>query len=389
MSRHLDEIRLTRPQQLMCDVIQVSSPSKSAAAAGELRTLLGEDAAFDFARRHEVACVVGHHVATSSDPGDRRWRDAHEEVRRRMTAYMQELDALADIFSDHKISMVALKNGGIARALHPCLGCCPMGDLDLLVRPRDFEAAHHLLVARDYEFEFRHEGLEADFHHAFESGSTEYKRQLDSGDTLWIDFQCRPVAGKWIRPDQEPGADELMERSQPIGGCQVRLLAPEDNLLQVALHTAKHSYIRAPGLRLHTDVDRVIASQPIDWDLFAGRVEQCAVRTPVYFSLALAADLLGTPVPKSIMSRLRPANWKHRVTSRWIQRAGLFEPDQSKFGWLGYMAFTALQYDDLRGFRRALFPNSEWMRQKYSGQGPLPVLHWRRLHKLLWRRFST
>jgi len=55
------------------------------------------------------------------------------------------------------------------------------------------------------------------------------------------------VAGRWIRPDQEPGAEELLARSISIPGSAARLLAPEDNLLQIALHTAKHSYVRAPG----------------------------------------------------------------------------------------------------------------------------------------------
>lgn len=387
--QNLPQIRLTEPQRLLCDVIQASDPEKSAEAASQLRDRLGEDAAFDFAARHEVACAIGHHVQHSTDSQDNRWRNAHHEVECRMLAYMQELDVLAEIFAEHAIPVVALKNGGIARGLHSCLGCCPMGDLDLLVRPCDFEKAHRLLVQRRYEFEFRHEGLESDFRKAFLSGSTEYHRKLDGGEKLWIDFQCRPVAGKWIRPDQEPSADELMHRAQPITGCHVRILAPEDNLLQVALHTAKHSYIRAPGLRLHTDVDRVIASQPIDWERFHTMVVHCEVRTPVYFSLALAADLLGAPIPEDALQRLRPRAWKRRLIGRWVQRAGLFEPQESKFGQLSFMTFTALQYDDFVGCWRAIFPDAAWMRNQYPGEGPLPLLHLKRLRKLLWRRFSA
>ena len=85
---------------------------------------------------------------------------------------------------------------------------------------------------------------------------------------MWVELQWRPVAGRWIREDQEPNADDLINRSLPITGTNVRLLAPEDNLLQVCLHTAKHSYMRAIGFRLHTDVDRIVNYQNINWNIF-------------------------------------------------------------------------------------------------------------------------
>ena len=49
---------------------------------------------------------------------------------------------------------------------------------------------------------------------------------------------------------------------------EYQILSPEDNLLQVALHTAKHSYVRAPGFRLHSDVDRIVCFQEINWNIF-------------------------------------------------------------------------------------------------------------------------
>ncbi len=389
MTKHLPSIQLTASQQLLCDILQVSDPAKSAAAANQLREQMGDGEAFAFAQRHEVACMAGHHFQDSDVLKDQRWRDVHEKMEQRMSAFMNELDAIAGRFAEHSIPLVALKNGGIARGLHPCLGCCPMGDLDLLVCPDDFTEAHKILVERNYEFEFRHSGLEANLEAAVLSGSTEYWKELEGQVKLWIDFQCRPVAGKWIRPDQEPSARELMDRSVKLEGTDVRVLSPEDNLLQVALHTAKHSYLRAPGLRLHTDVDRVVAMQPMDWELFESRVRTCDARTPVYFSLALAADLLHTPIPPSLLRSIRPSGWKHAWIARWIQQAGLFEPEERKFGRIGFVTFTALQYDGIPGLWRAIFPAAEWMREQFPGRTPLPILYVKRLKKLLWRRFST
>ena len=79
-----------------------------------------------------------------------------------------------------------------------------------------------------------------------------------------------------------------MTDSLEVNGSNVRILAPEDNLLQVALHTAKHSYVRAPGFRLHSDVDRVVRFQSIDWN-------QCGIEGNLFtFSLKKQVYIIKT-----------------------------------------------------------------------------------------------
>jgi hypothetical protein len=211
---------------------------------------------------------------------------------------------------------------------------------------------------------------------------------LPGGEKLWFELQWRPVAGRWIRPDQEPTADELMARSVPIEGTAVRLLAPEDNLLQVALHTAKHTYVRAPGFRLHTDVDRIVRRQPIDWQLFTERVIKLQVKTAVYFSLSIPKILFGTPIPDEVLRQISPARWKEQLISRWLERAGIFNPDERKFSPPAYIAFTSLLYDDHSGLRRAIFPDSDWMHERYgfSSRLLLPYYHLRRVANLAFKR---
>lgn len=182
-----------------------------------------------------------------------------------------------------------------------------------------------------------------------------------------------------------------MARSLGLPATRVRILSPEDNLLQVALHTAKHTYVRAPGFRLHTDVDRVVFEQSIDWELFAARVEQLSVRTPVYFSLALAHRLLGTPIPLPVLERLRPSRWKERLILNWLGRVGLFDPDEPKFGPWRYLAFTALQYDSWGGLLGAALPPPARLREKYCQEASagLPILYAKYLRDLAFRRNRT
>ncbi len=359
------------------------------AAADEFLKTIGEQAALHLAQSNEVVSIVAHRLM-GTDSGE-SWRQIHEVSRARLAAYLSELDSIAVTLAKHDILLVALKNGGIARGIYPCPGCCPMGDLDVLVEKKDFRAAHAILLDQGYRFEYRSPLEETDLKAAEESGGAEYWKMLPNGEKMWLELQWRPVAGRWIRPDQEPSAEELMARSMPIPDTAVRLLAPEDNLLQVALHTAKHSYVRAPGFRLHTDVDRIVRRQVIDWQIFVGRVRRLRVKTAVYFSLAIPVALFDTPVPNEVLEQLKPRAWKERLISRWIQRAGIFNPQQKKFSRLGYIVFTTLLYDDLGGLWRGVFPDRQWMQQRYGFRRDwlLPYYHGRRLIDLVFRRVTT
>jgi len=217
-----------------------------------------------------------------------------------------------------------------------------------------------------FVLKFRSPLEEENIDSAERSGGAEYHLTLADGSDLWFELQWRSVAGRWIRPDQEPSTDDLLDRSLPIEGSLVRVLAAEDNLLQVALHTAKHSYVRAPGFRLHTDVDRIVRTMTIDWEVFISAVDRLQVKTATFLSLALAHDLLGSPIPEDVMERIRPPKWKVKLLVGWLLRVGLFDPDGKKWGRVGYIIFVSLLYDDFAGFARGAIPSTSWMAKRYN-----------------------
>ncbi len=383
---------LSTSERLIAKAISCSHQANALELIAELFEVLGEDAAFDFAVENEVAGHLGHCLADSeSTVGDGRWWRIHEETGECISEYLDELDRMASILAANDIGLIALKNAGIARAIYPCSGCSPMGDIDVMVDKKDFRRAHRLLLDSGYEFKFRSPLEEASIEAAEAGGGGEYHIELRSGRGLWFELQWRPVAGRWIRPDQEPRAAELFDRSISVPGSKVRLLSPEDNLLQVALHTAKHTYVRAPGFRLHTDVDRIVCHQSIDWDLFRARVAAASVRTPVYFSLAIPALCMGTPIPPELLEELRPPGWKRQALVRWLDQAGLFGPNDAKFSRSRYLLFNALLYDSGLGLARAIFPDREVMNERYDipSDWLLPVYHARRIFDLAARRMKT
>ena len=371
----------------LCDCIQSSDPNRAIEGARRLQQIQGRSA-FAIAAENDVQSHVAHAL---QDEADEDWKAAHEFVKSKMLTYMSELDDVATILATADIPVVALKNAGIARGIYSCLGCCPMGDLDLMVRRSDFRKAHELLITNGYQFEFRSELEEEDLDEAEKGGGSEYFKILPNGEKLWLELQWRPVAGRWIQPKQEPDSTDLMSRSQEIPGTKVRLLAPEDNLLQVALHTAKHTYVRAPGLRLHTDVDRIVMGQSIDWDAFTARVKTLRLKTAVYFSLLIARDVLHTQIPSRVLRELYPGKLRAWLLSSWIRRAGLIDPKGQKFGRVKYLIFNSLLYDDLVGLYAGIFPSPEWMMERYDVDSTfwLPVLYVRRAFALCFRRTNT
>lgn len=387
---------LTEREGLLGQAIQSHDLRLAAQARNELIARLGEIETFAWAKANGTDSILGHAPldSASGDSPDTAtcgrmdiFGAAHQAMSFRIRNFMAELDAVAAALHHNNIPMVALKNSGIARGIYTCAGCSPMGDLDLLIRPRDFRNAHRTLVDLGFQFKFRSTLEAEDLDHAEASGGSEYFRYLPNGEKLWVELQWRPVAGRWIRPDQEPSADDLIARSLAIPGTYARILSPVDNLLQVTLHTAKHTYVRAPGYRLHTDVDRIVTYCDIDWDELVRRIKTAQVCTAVYFSLALANELLETPIPRSVLASLRPASWKEARIRRWLGEVGLFFPDQPKFSSLRFLAFNALLYDDAIGLARAIFPRVSWMRQRYHcSTAAVPWYYLRRLSDLVCRR---
>lgn len=376
--------------------------------ARQLWQKLGDETAWEFAAKHEALGMAAIALERSM-PGEvpPRWHAARLEVETRIQTYMTEMDRIAAALERQGVPLIALKNSGIARGIYRQLGGCPMGDVDLLVRPRDFARAHAVFMQNGFQLlgnqdvgraalgerigdaVDRAEGaqLEADML----SGGREYSLAVAGQEPLWFELQCRSVGGKWIAKEAEPPPDELVEQSVAIEGTAVRLLQPVHNLLQVCLHTAKHTFVRAPGFRLHTDVDRIVRHTQVDWEAFCQKVEALGVRTPVYLSLAIPAFLLRTPVPERVLARLDFSPRKHRLMLRWLERVGWFNPKQKKWSKLGYIGFTLLLYDTLGGVVRALFPDSAWMIKRYEikRRWTLPAWYVVRAFQLLFKRANT
>ncbi len=323
---------------------------------------------------HELEGIVASHILEDGLmelPQD--WLTAYTEQKTRQTYLKEKAEEVCRVMRENGIPMVILKNGGIMVDMVEDPAACPMEDIDSLVCKKDFKAAHELLKQMGFTFKFRSEFEKEELGSAYRDGSTEYYFMSPDGEKRWFELSWRPVAGRWIRQDLEPDTDELMQRSQFAPNSDVRVLSPEDNLLQVCIHTAKHSYVRAPGLRLHLDVERILAYREIDWKVFLARVKKTHVCNSVFYSLWIPSVLFGSPVPEWVLKELMPSKHKHRTICEALGRAGLLEPQKKKFSKVEFLRFQTALYDSLGDMLKVLYPGADWMKERYGYSNALLI----------------
>lgn len=294
------------------------------------------------------------------------WQDAYNKQLERLSFLKEKSAEICKAMDKNGIKMVILKNGGIMADIIDDPAACPMEDIDSLVKKSDFMCAHDILVKNGFTFKFRSEFEFEKLERAFRDGSTEYYITMPDREKMWFELAWRPVAGRWIRLDKEPDADLLVDRAYYSKDTKVGILSPEDNLLQVCVHTAKHSYVRAPGLRLHLDVERIVTHKEIDWDVFLKAVNDTHVKTAVYFSLLIPRVLFGTQIPEWVLDKLHPGKLKEKKVLKLLGSAGLLHPKDRKFSKFKFLKFQTLLYDSFGDMLKVLNPGLKTMREIYG-----------------------
>lgn len=319
---------------------------------------------FAICHEHELDGVVGCYAKSIGLELPDYWEKEFEKQSRRQEFFKEKAKDICESMDAAGIPMVLLKNGGIMSALIPQAVKCPMEDIDSLIRKKDFFKAHGILLEKGFQLKFRSEFEKDEIGDAYRHGSAEYFLPMPGEKEMWFELSWRSVDGRWIRPDMEPDTDDFIARSFMPEGTKVHVLSPEDNLLQVSIHTAKHSYCRAPGLRLHMDVDRIVAHETIDWERFLAIAKNIHVKTSTYFSLLIPSVIFGTQVPQWVLDELKPKQADKILNM--LSRAGLTHPKGKKFSKLQFLMFQTALYDTKKDMLKVLYPGKQWMNEHYG-----------------------
>ena len=145
-----------------------------------LWSMVNEELLFRHAKVDEVASHIAYILKSSNLKYASYWDREYEEVNQRVSVLMHVLDEIGKKLKENDIEIVALKNAGIAKAIFKNNACSPMGDLDLLIRSKDFRNAHEIILKElGFTFKFRSEFEEEDLEDAFRGGGTEYYKIVE------------------------------------------------------------------------------------------------------------------------------------------------------------------------------------------------------------------
>jgi len=316
---------------------------------------------FSLCTEHELDGLVGNRISKFTEIElPEKWKNRMREQRAKLLFFKERTIHIAEVLAKEGIKLVVLKNGGIMLGMMDDPLDCPMGDIDTLISRADFLHAHKILLQEGFTLKFRSEYEANDIENAFAHGSAEYFYGMPNGDKMWFELSWRPIDGRWIRRELEPDADELLARAVKNKDSNAYILSSEDNLLQVCAHTAKHSYVRAPGLRLHLDVERIVSLNDIDWKIFLKSAKEVHVKTACYYSLYIAKQLFDiSAIPDEVLRQLEPSPKKRRNIERLLSKASLLHPREIKFSRLGYIKLHICLYDTFEDFLSKAFPPSE------------------------------
>jgi len=215
---------------------------------------------------------------------------------RNMSLY-QELGKLLQRLQELNIPIIALKGAHLAEAVYDNIGLRTMGDIDLLARKDDLLRIDKELLALGYKV---HSQCTHHIHYAPPKNGF-------------------PVEIHWVLIAEQEftfqiDVEGLWSRAQPLTLAQMPALAlsPEDLLLHLCLHTAKHVYDMR--IRMLCDIDEVVRcyGAGLDWQEISTRARQWGITRAVYVVLQLAQELLEVTVPADWLASLQPVGFDER-----------------------------------------------------------------------------
>lgn len=202
---------------------------------------------------------------------------------------LEELSGLLRQFEAHGIAAVPYKGPALAAQVYGDLTLRACGDLDILLRPGDVLRAKALLLAAGYQ--------------PVQQFQTAQQEQQHLQTDCEYNF-CRPTDGilvelHWrFRPQFFPlplNMERLWERTQPAALGEARTLAPEDLLLILCVHGAKHCWERLCWI---CDIAALLRAFPnLDWELAWTQAQSVGCGRVLLLGLALAQELLGATLP--------------------------------------------------------------------------------------------
>ncbi|PYO65420.1 MAG: hypothetical protein DMD69_17465 [Gemmatimonadetes bacterium] len=243
------------------------------------------------ARSHGLMPLLHRHLSLQADglsqPVAARLCAEARAAARRNLDLTGELLSLLQLMAGNDLPVIPLKGPGLAVHLYGDLALRPCGDLDLLVRPPDMPRAARLLVQRGYRAE---PALSRGAAAVLLTSQHHQRFVRDPGPIVELHWRFTQREFPFSLDPERARARLTPVR---LGGATVQILAPEDLLLYLSAHGAKHLWAR---LLWVGDVAALTQKGTMHWPDVTTRARSLGVARAVRLALVLARDLLGSDI---------------------------------------------------------------------------------------------
>ena len=226
-------------------------------------------------------------------------------IARRQLNHCNELRRIADALHGH-VDFIALKGPVLAHQLYGNVARRDSVDIDILVRPRDVPSALQILSTIGYTAQQLESGAFRHWlHHQHELSL------VNCADNVLLELQWA-WAQRHFAIDRDIDACFEESTELPLAGAAVRVLSPEDTLLYLAVHGAKHGW---STLSLVTDFAAAGLRLDVDWNVVSKRTQQAGLGRLIEIGAALSNALFGIalPIRSSSAARVQAKAFERRV----------------------------------------------------------------------------
>jgi len=225
------------------------------------------------------------------------------------------------------VPAVCLQGPILGERLYPHRRVRPSADLDVLSAPADLDRATCSLATIGYkpEQDSQERFLRKYHYHTILSRS--------SPPVIELHFSLSDRFGAVM-----PAEDFLSRRRtyRTAQGVAASILAPEDEMLYLAVHAAGHRFVRLSWL---CDIQLLLRRHPdLDWSTLIVRARQFKVLAPFLFTCEILKLRLGEDIPVAFGVRQRV---RSRIAKRLLSVTAR-QPDPSRRSFVGKIAFTAV-----------------------------------------------
>lgn len=229
--------------------------------------------------------------------------DIHARMRdsatRNLAGNMQKrivlLQAL-DRLEGEEIKTVVLKGSALVHTIYRDESLRTFTDIDLLIPRSRLEAAKSVMESLGYRLAT---GIYPVADELNEEHGCEWTYVNEDGVIIEMHWDLLDRQSPFTI---DPA--ELIERAVPflLEGRPVQALTVEDELVHLCIHQFKHHWQR---LRDLSDINEITVQTEVDWDAVLKRSRQAGADKCLLYTLTLARNVMGAPVPRQIIAQLR------------------------------------------------------------------------------------